>query len=120
MKRLLLLIPTLALSALVLSGCLGPRPVLEGYQAHPPQDPSQPFRVDAVLRNAGPGEGEVRVEVSLSDRQTGEIIRRQEQQVSLQTGETEHVLFELNIPPSAHDLPPDQIEVEVEAHDPIY
>jgi hypothetical protein len=120
MKRRLLLISMLLLSTVVLSGCLGPKPVLESYQAEPPQDASQPFRVEAVVRNAGPGEGDVLVEVSLSDKGTGEVIRREGQKVSLQTDETEHVLFELNLPPSAQEMSPDQIEVEVEAHYPIY
>ena len=120
MKRRILLILMLALSALVLSGCLGPKPVLESFEATPHQDPNQPFRVEAVVRNAGPGEGEVLVQVSLSSRQDGTVIRREEQKVSLQTGETEHVLFELNLPPSAQEMSADQIEVEVEAHYPIY
>ena len=106
-------------SALVLGGCLGPKPVLQSYQAEPPQSPDQPFRVEAVVHNAGPGEGEVLVEVSLTNKQTGAILRREEQHIALQTDETEHVLFELNLPPSAQDLPSDQIDVKVEAHYPI-
>jgi PBP1b-binding outer membrane lipoprotein LpoB len=120
MKRRLARILLLAPLALVLSGCLGPKPVLESYQAEPPQDPGQPFRVEAVVRNAGPGEGEIEVQVRLSDKQTGDVIRRDSQKISLQTGETEHVLFEMDLPPSAQNLPSDQIEVEVEANYPIY
>ena len=120
MKRRLLLLPILLLSTLVLTGCLGPKPVLEGYQSEPPQGPDQPFRVEAVVRNAGPGEGEVLVQVTLSDKESGEVLRREEQKLSMQTGETEHVLFELNLPPSAQEMSPDRIEVDVEAHYPIY
>jgi PBP1b-binding outer membrane lipoprotein LpoB len=119
MKRRLLSILMLALSALVLSACLGPKPVVQSYNAEPPSSPDQPFRVEAVVHNTGPGEGEVLVEVSLTNKQTGAILRRDEQHIALQTGETEHVLFELNLPPSAQDLPSDQIEVKVEAHYPI-
>ena len=50
MKRRLARFLLLAPLALVLSGCLGPKPVLESYQAEPPQDPGQPFRVEAVVR----------------------------------------------------------------------
>ena len=120
MKRRIPLIPALLLSLLVLTGCLGPKPVVDSYQAEPPSSPDQPFKVEAVVSNAGPGEGEVLVEVSLSDKKTGAVLRRDEQHVSLQTGETEHVLFELNLPPSAQNLNPDQIDVEVQAHYPIY
>jgi hypothetical protein len=120
MKRRLLLIPMLLLSALFLTGCLGPKPVVESFQAEHPGDPSEPFIVDAVVRNAGPGEGEILVEVTLNDRQSGEIIRREAQTISLQTGETEHVLFELSLPPAAREISPDQVEVEVAAHYPIY
>ena len=120
MKRRLLLIPTFLLCMSVLTGCLGPKPVLEGYQAEPAQGPYQPFRVEAVVRNAGPGDGDVLVQATLSDRETGNVIRREEQHVSLQTGETQHVLFELNLPPSAQEMSTDHIEVQVEAHYPIY
>ncbi|HET9494041.1 MAG TPA: hypothetical protein VFR15_07425 [Chloroflexia bacterium] len=121
MKRRLLIIPTLLLSALFLTGCLGPDPVLESFEARPPQDPNEPFLVEAVVRNASTvGEGEILVEVTLNDRESGEVIRREAQTVTMQSGETERVLFELSLPPSAQEMSPDRIEVEVEAHYPIY
>jgi hypothetical protein len=83
-----------------------------------PYAASLPLGIEEVELD-GPGEGEVLVEVSLTNKQTGAILRRDEQHIALQTGETEHVLFELNLPPSAQDLPSDQIEVKVEAHYPI-
>jgi hypothetical protein len=116
-----MLIPTLLITLAVLAtGCLGPKPVMDSYQAQPPQAGSdQPFRVEAIVRNAGPGDGEVEVEVELSNKQNGEIIRSDKQEVDIKSGETQHVLFEMNLPPSAQSLDPEQIEVQVDAHYPI-
>ncbi|MEO8286974.1 MAG: hypothetical protein ABI670_11120 [Chloroflexota bacterium] len=113
---LLLLLPVL----LIATGCLGPKPILDSYTAEPPQAGSNdPFRVDAVIRNGGPGDGQVEVEVTLVNKQTGVVIRKSSSEVNLKKDETQHVLFELNMPPSSKDLNPDDIQVEIDAHYPI-
>jgi hypothetical protein len=120
MRERFICIALLAAMLLTLAGCLGPKPVLQSYKAEPPPPGSgQPFRVDAVVSNQGPGEGQVQVEVSLTNKQNGELIARESKEVELQSGDTAHVLVELNLPPSAEDLDPESIEVEVDAHYPI-
>ena len=106
--------------ALVLGGCLGPKPVLQSYNVERPQAGSdQPFKVEAVIHNDGPGAGQVAVEVDLTNKQTGATIRQEEQDVELSNGETQHVLFEMDLPSSAKDLDPNDIEVHIDTHYPI-
>jgi hypothetical protein len=105
---------------LALSGCLGPKPVLQSYEAEPaPPGTDQPFKVDAVISNQGPGAGQVEVEVSLKNKQDGQLLAKESKEVELQEGETTHVVVELNLPPSVENLDPESIEVEVDTHYPI-
>lgn len=115
------LVAALLVVLFVTLGCLGPKPVLQGEPVvEPPEQGSdQPFRVEAVIKNQGPGAGEAEVEVSLTNKQTGEFIAKDSEQVDLQPEETVHVLIEVQLPPSAKDLDPQNIEVEVDAHYPI-
>ena len=110
-----------ALGALLLSGCLGPKPVLVGDPVvePPPRGSDQPFKVQATFHNEGPGEGQVEVEANLTNKDTGEFIAKETKQIEMQTGDTVNVLFEITLPPSAKDLDPEKIEVEVDAHYPI-
>jgi hypothetical protein len=120
MKKRVAAIFSILLLCLALSGCLGPKPVLESYTATPPGPGSgDPFRVEAVVANKGPGEGQVEVEVNLKDKQNGAILAADSRLVDLQRDGTEHVLFELELPPSAKDLDPKNIDVEVDAHYPV-
>src|SRR5947209_67746 len=92
MKGLLRTVVLLVGAALLLVGCLGPKPVLEGYNVErPPAGSDQPFKVEAVIRNDGPGAGQVSVMVVLENKQTGETIRQEEKDVTLDNGETQHV-----------------------------
>jgi len=105
----------------LLSGCLGPKPVVEGTPTvQPPRQGSdEPFRVEAVVVNKGPGGGEVEVEVQLTNKDTNEVIVHESKEVQMGKDETQHVLFELSLPPSAKELDPSKIDVEVEANYPI-
>jgi hypothetical protein len=110
----------LVLGALVLTACLGPNPVVRDYAVQPPaQGSGQPYRVDVTLANEGPGGGQVELEVSLANKQTGDIIAQQSQEVDLQKDKTVQVVVTLDVPQSARNLTPDDIQVQVEAHYPI-
>ena len=116
------LIYTLLLIALVpfLAGCLGPKPVVQDYSLHPPEAGSDaPYKVEVLLANAGPGGGEVVVEVDLSNRRTGEIVAQEIRELDLQKDQTVRTLVELALPPSLQNLDPENIEVRVDAHYPI-
>jgi hypothetical protein len=107
--------------ALLLAGCLGPKPVVQGFSVQPPAEGSEePYKVEVVVGNAGPGAGEVVVRVDLFNRGTGEIIAQDLKDVDLQQNQTVRTLFELDLPPSLQGLDPQSIDVRVDAHYPIY
>ena len=102
------------------SGCLGPKPMVRDFTATPPAPGSgEPYRVEAVIANDGPGEGAVEVKVDITNKQNGEIIGQDSKDVEMRKGETQHVLFEIDLPPSAQNLDAQSIEVDVEAHYPV-
>jgi hypothetical protein len=106
--------------ALLLTGCFGPKPVVRDYSSVPPPAGSdEPYKVEVVLGNAGPGAGEVVVMVDLSNRRTGEIIAQEMKEVDLQQDQTVRTTLELPLPPSLQGLDPQDIDVRVDAHYPI-
>ena len=106
--------------ALALTACLGPKPVVRDYTVQtPPPGSGQPYQVDVTLANDGPGGGQVLVEVDLANKQSGVIIAQQTQEVDLQKDKTVQVVLTLDIPQSAQELSPDDIQVQVDAHYPI-
>ena len=73
--------------SLLLAGCLGPKPVVQGYTVQPPQAGSgEPYSVEVVLANSGPGGGQVVLEVELLNMKTGEITAQEMQEVELAKG----------------------------------
>jgi hypothetical protein len=119
MRKQLYIILVSFLLLLVATGCLGPKPVVDGFTSEPPQQGTDdPFKVDVTLSNAG-GDGQVEVEVTLVDKQSGQVIRKESNEVEIKENEVQHVLFEMNLPPSAQDLDRQNIEVDVDAHYPI-
>ena len=119
--RKLIFALSLMTMALLLAGCLGPKPVAHDFSMVPPAEGSgEPYKVEVVVENAGPGGGEVVVMVDLYNRGTGEIIAQDLKDVDLQKDQTVRVLFELDLPPSLEDLDPQSIDVRVDAHYPIY
>ena len=89
--------------------CSGPRPVVDGPPVvSVPEQPGQPYRVDASIRNPGPGHGEVQLTFSLHDRRTGQTYQRIDK-VVLDSGDQTHVVVE--IPAPLGDYQP-QVEVE--------
>ena len=63
MSRRRTLLPLLLLAATL--ACVGPQPLVEQQQTMAPARPGEPYTVIARLRNEGPGEGQVDVEVRL-------------------------------------------------------
>lgn len=107
-------------TALMLTACLGPKPVLKSYTLNPPTPGSgEPYTVEFVLANEGPGGGEVEVEVSLTNKQTGEVIAQKMEEVELEKDATVRKQIELDLPDSLKNIDPGQVEVQVDAHYPI-
>ncbi len=107
----------LVLAALALAGCLGPKPGVVEVKKQPPASQGDPYRVQVVIANNGPGEGQVEVSVRLLDKRTQQTIQFDSQDVQLDVGERQSVNFEETLPP---DAPPvEQIDVQVAAQYPI-
>lgn len=113
----LLLGGLLGLVALGLAGCLGPKPSVVDVQQQPPTAPGDPYRVQVLIANTGPGDGQVEVSVRLVDKRTQQTISYDAQQVQLDKDERQSVNFEEPLPPNAP--PADQIDVQVRAQYPI-
>ena len=61
------------ITALWVGQCSGPRAAVDGLPTVlAPEQPGQPYRVVAAIRNTGPGHGEVQVTFRLRDRATGQ------------------------------------------------
>jgi hypothetical protein len=104
---------------LLATGCLGPKPVVDGFNSEPPaQGSDAPFKVDVTVSNVG-GDGQVAVEVSLVDKQSGQVLSKDTNEIDIKENEVQHVLFEMDLPPSAQNLDPQDIDVQVDAHYPI-
>ncbi|HST05737.1 MAG TPA: hypothetical protein VLQ48_13510 [Chloroflexia bacterium] len=118
-KRFIVIL-VLLLGALVLTACLGPKPVVRDYAVQPPaQGTDEPYQVDVTVANEGPGGGQIELEVDLVNKQSGVIIAQQTQEVDLQKDNVVQVVVMLDVPESARDLTPDDIKVQVDAHYPI-
>lgn len=102
------------------AGCFGPNPVVREYSLHAPTAGSnEPYKVEVLLGNDGPGGGEVVVQVDLSNTRTGEIIAQELKDIDLQHEQSVRTELDLTLPPTLKDLDPSLIDVSVEAHYPI-
>jgi hypothetical protein len=86
---------------LLLAACSGPAPVVDATEIRPAPDGGA--LVVVTLRNAGAGEGQVSLEVTLRDRATGQAVGRAERPVSLRPGERIQVTVALR-PATGGDL----------------
>ena len=86
-----------AAAALWVVNCSGPRPVVTDVQLHEPDRDGAPYRVEAIVRNAGGGRGQVTVNVRLRERASGRTIQTGKQ-VVLEARESALVLAELPAP----------------------
>ncbi len=106
--------------SLLLVGCLGPKPVVREFTLHSPEAGSgDPYSVEVVLVNNGPGSGEVALEVELLNKKTGEIIAQEMRDVDLAKDATLHLQVDLDLPEPLKNLEPQDIEAHVDAHYPI-
>jgi hypothetical protein len=120
MRKRILSFALLLLLMFSISSCLGPQPAVINFTTTPPAPGSNdPFRVEAVISNSGPGEGQVEVQVNLKNKQNGETIGQETHEIEMQPGETQHVLFEIDLPPSDQNLDAQSIQVDVQAEYPI-
>ena len=113
----LLLAGLLVLVAVGLTACLGPKPSVVEVQKQPPAGPSDPYRIQVVIQNTGPGDGQIAVSVRLVDKRTQQTVVYDDQEVQLDKDERQSVNFEETLPPNAP--PADQIDVQVEAEYPV-
>ncbi len=113
MKKLLTTVAPLLVVLVLLTGCLGPSPVVEKQTLVPPSAPGQPFQVEAVVTNQGSGDGQIRVTASLKNKQTGVTLARGDQTVDLRDHERLNVVIPLVPPSSAGNPDPKDLDVDV-------
>jgi hypothetical protein len=83
--------------------CSGPWPVVDGPPlVRAPQQPGQPYQVEATIRNTGPGHGEVQVTFSLRDRASGKTYQHIDR-AQLEAGEVAHLAVEIPAPPGDYE-----------------
>jgi hypothetical protein len=112
MWRMLGFIAVVAASmALWVTSCSGPQPEVGGVQLVEPSGEDAPYRVQATVRNQGPGHGEVTVTARLRDRASGRTVQH-EGKARLEAHETTLVTIELQAPRGSYtpevevDYPP--------------
>lgn len=101
MKRISYFLPLvllLALAALWVTNCSGPRPSVSDPKVEAPGAPGKPYHVTARVENDSPGHGQVRVLFRLRDIHTGRTYQ-QSDQVTLRSGETLIVGVDISAPP---------------------
>ena len=96
-RALLLFAALLALSALWVVNCSGPRPVASDPHVEAPHRVGDPYHVSALVRNEGPGHGEARVTFRLRDTRTGRVYQ-QATTVTLEPGESIVVGVDITAP----------------------
>ncbi len=90
-------------AALWVNQCSGPVPTDVGSPTvRAREQPGDPYMVEAVIRNQGPGHGGVKVLIRLRDASTGDSYQ-EEQQADLEYGETVHVVAEISAPPGQYE-----------------
>ncbi|HEY1293072.1 MAG TPA: hypothetical protein VGJ60_08340 [Chloroflexota bacterium] len=88
--------------------CSGPQAQVVGTPSlRAPAQPGQPYRIEAVVANPGPGQGQVQVTFRLRDLATGLAYQSQEQ-ADLEPGEQVRVVTDIAAPDGNY-----QPEVEV-------
>lgn len=88
--------------------CSGPQPEVSDLRLEEPPEEGAPYRLEAIVRNEGPGHGQVEVTFRLMNKQTGETIS-EEKQARLKAGERTLVLAEIHAPRADYEP---RVEVE--------
>jgi hypothetical protein len=97
-----------ALAVLWVVNCSGPRPAVSDVSVSPPSAPGAPHRVQATVRNQGPGHGQVSVSVRLVDPAAQQTYQ-EDRKLALEAHETTRLVAEIHAPPG--DYVP-RVEVE--------
>jgi hypothetical protein len=82
--------------------CSGPDPVVESTRLIEPSAEGAPYRVEAVVRNRGPGEGQAELTVRLRDRESGRTVE-DDKKLQLERGETTLAVVEIKAPRGSYD-----------------
>jgi hypothetical protein len=101
-RGLLLFAALLALSALWVVNCSGPRPVASDPRVEAPRRAGDPYHVSALVRNEGPGHGQVQVTFRLRDTRT-ERVYQQIASVTMDPGESIVVGVDITAPPGQYE-----------------
>ena len=97
------LLGVICVTGLWVSECSGPRAVVDGVPSVlAPDQPGQPYRVAADLRNTGPGHGEVQVTFLLRDRATGQTYQHVDR-VQLEPGSVIHLVAVIPATPGDYE-----------------
>lgn len=98
-----------ALIALWVVQCSGPRPEVVGAPSvRVPEQPGQPYVVEATVRNAGPGHGEIQVTARLRDRASGRTYQETDR-TQLEAGDEARVAIPIHAPQADYEP---RIEIE--------
>ena len=81
--------------------CSGPRPELRRVRLTPPSVVGGAYQMEAVVRNSGPGHGQVAVIFTLRDTRTGHTYQ-QDESADLSAGETAVLSAEIPAPPGTY------------------
>ena len=95
----------LAVAGMVLwvANCSGPRPEVVGKMQIEPQGVSESYRVEAGIRNAGWGHGQVKVQILMRDHSAGRTYSA-EQRLELEAGGNILVTAEIPAVPGNYEL----------------
>lgn len=86
----------LAVTALLIGACHGPKPQVVGHQLQPPEVKGHPYTMVVTVKNTSSGSGEISVVARL--KKHGTTVAVQEQTVEMQPDETAQVELDLNPP----------------------
>lgn len=98
-----LLIVAIALSFLWVWKCSGPDPAIVGVQVTEPVESGAPYQIEATVKNRNQGKGQVVVNFTLADSDTGEVYEGSEE-VDFDGEETAKVTAEIQAPLASYDV----------------
>ena len=102
-QRLMLTVGLLiAVPVLWVLKCSGPEPTVGDLRMVPPPGEGAPYLVEALVRNSGPGHGQVAVTFRLVDRKTGHTVE-EDRKAQLEPGEASWVSAQIYAPPSEYE-----------------
>lgn len=82
--------------------CVGPEPAVKETRVQPPEQPGQPYVIEATIKNSGDGDGSVDIEARLIEKQTRKSYATNSS-IYLHAGETVVVSLDVNAPEGDYD-----------------